>query len=166
MRRNPQTDEARPPLCHAPTRALDRVASAPTPARVQSTGDNFPRQRGSKLVGAAFEAHALVFLQHQRLRFVARNVVCRGGEIDLVMRDRDDTLVFVEVRARAQRRYGGAAASVGWHKRQRLLRAAQFFLATRLVHQNGEMPACRFDVVAFEAGRLIWLRDAFRADDR
>jgi putative endonuclease len=25
--------------------------------------------------------------------------------------------------------------------------------------------ACRFDVVAFEAGRLVWLRDAFRADE-
>ncbi|MDF0499727.1 YraN family protein, partial [Burkholderia cenocepacia] len=25
--------------------------------------------------------------------------------------------------------------------------------------------ACRFDVVAFEAGRLAWLRDAFRTDD-
>ncbi len=42
------------------------------------------------------------FLQRQRLRFVARNVLCRGGEIDLVMRDRDGALVFVEVRARAQ----------------------------------------------------------------
>jgi len=27
------------------------------------------------------------------------------------------------------------------------------------------MPACRFDVIAFERGRLVWLRDAFRADD-
>ena len=106
-----------------------------------------------------------MFLQHQRLRFVARNVVCRGGEIDLVMRDRDGTLVFVEVRARAQRRYGGAVASVGWHKRQRLLRAAQYFLAARVAHRNAPLPACRFDVVAFEAGRLVWLRDAFRADD-
>ena len=161
MRRNPQTDEARPLLCHAATRAPDRAASA----KDRSAGDNFPRQRGSKVVGAAFEAHALVFLQHQRLRFVARNVVCRGGEIDLVMRDRDGTLVFVEVRARAQRRYGGAVASVGWHKRQRLLRAAQYFLAARVVHRNAPLPACRFDVVAFEAGRLVWLRDAFRADD-
>jgi putative endonuclease len=77
------------------------------------------------------------------------------------MRDVDGTLVFVEVRARAQKRYGGASASVGRHKRERLVRAAQSWLAT---HPH-EAAACRFDVVAFEAGRLVWLRDAFRADD-
>jgi putative endonuclease len=122
---------------------------------------NFSGQGGSKDVGAAFETHALVFLQRQCLRLVARNVACRGGEIDLVMRERDGALVFVEVRARAQRSYGGAAASIGWQKRQRILRAARHYLATRV---DGT-PACRFDVVAFEAGRLVWLRDAFRADE-
>lgn len=150
MRQKTQTDRARPSLCHAATRA--------SAAR---SGDNFPGQAGSKDVGAAFEARALTFLQQQRLRFVARNVACRGGEIDLVMRERDGVLVFVEVRARAQRHYGGAAASIGWQKRQRLVRAAQHFLATRM----RVVPACRFDVIAFEAGRLVWLRDAFRADE-
>jgi putative endonuclease len=124
-------------------------------------GHNFSGRGGSKDVGAAFETHALVFLQRQRLRLVARNVACRGGEIDLVMRERDDSLVFVEVRARAQRHYGGAAASVDWQKRQRIVRAARHYLATRV----SETPACRFDVVAFESGRLVWLRDAFRADE-
>jgi putative endonuclease len=124
-------------------------------------GDNFSRQGRSNLVGAAFEAHALDFLRRQRLRFVARNVLCRGGEIDLVMRDRDDTLVFVEVRARSARKYGGAAESVGWQKRRRIILAAQHYLVTRTAGTS----AYRFDVVAFEAGRLVWLRDAFRADE-
>jgi putative endonuclease len=94
------------------------------------------------------------------LRFVARNVVCRGGEIDLVMREPDGALVFVEVRARTRSGYGGAAASVAWHKQQRIVRAAQYFLSAH----DGAMPVCRFDVIAFERGRLLWLRDAFRAD--
>lgn len=104
------------------------------------------------------------FLQRQRLRFVAHNVACRGGEIDLVMRDRDGALVFVEVRARAHGNYGGAAASIGWWKKQRIVRAAQHFLATRGGTQQ-EQPACRFDVVAIDGGRIVWLRDAFRADE-
>lgn len=136
--------------------------------------DNFSARHESnaesRAVGARFEAHALDFLRRQRLVLVARNVHCRGGELDLVMRERDGTLVFVEVRARARREYGGAAASVGWRKQQRLLRAARYFLA---VPARGEsphesvcgMPPCRFDVIAFERGRLVWLRDAFRADD-
>jgi putative endonuclease len=135
-----------------------RLRAAPSPP----PGGNVSAAAESKRsIGAKFEAHALGFLQRQRLRLVARNVVCRGGEIDLVMRDPDGALVFVEVRARARARYGGALASVGRQKRQRLVRAAQFYLAT---HTN-EAPRCRFDVVAFEAGRLVWLRDAFRADD-
>jgi putative endonuclease len=132
------------------------VRAAPWPG-----ADNFSGQGGSKDVGAAFEAQALVFLQRQRLRFVARNVTCRGGEIDLVMRDRDGALVFVEVRARACRQFGGAAASVGWQKQQRLVRAAKYYLMTRV----SSVPACRFDVIAFEGGRLVWIRDAFRVDE-
>jgi putative endonuclease len=151
MRQTTQTDKARPTLCHA-------AAERPAP---RSGAHNLLGRGGSKDVGAAFEAHALAFLQRQRLRFVARNVACRGGEIDLVMRERDGSLVFVEVRARAGWHYGGAAASVGWQKRQRLVRAARHYLATRV----SVVPACRFDVVAFEAGRLVWLRDAFRADE-
>jgi putative endonuclease len=141
-----------------------------TPARItRKTAHNFSASHQSKSVGAAFEARAQEFLQRQRqrLRFVARNVACRGGEIDLVMSDRDGALVFVEVRARAQRHYGGAAASVGWRKKQRIVRAARHYLATRAATNHGprDEPACRFDVIAFESGRLVWLRDAFRADE-
>ena len=127
------------------------------PRRARTT---FPMAHGPKTSGQRSK-HALTFLQRQRLRFVARNVVCRGGEIDLVMREPDGALVFVEVRARAHGGYGGAAASIVWQKQQRIVRAAQHFL---LAH-HGAMPACRFDVIAFERGRLVWLRDAFRADD-
>ena len=158
MRQKTQTDRTRPPLCHAAAREPGGGQ-----ASARAGGHNFSRPTGSKLVGAAFELRAREFLQRQRLHFVAHNVSCRGGEIDLVMRERDGALVFVEVRARAQRRYGGAAASIGWQKKQRIVRAARHYLATR----NGasrDQPACRFDVIAFDGGRLVWLRDAFRAD--
>jgi putative endonuclease len=41
------------------------------------------------------------------------------------------------------------------------VRAAKHYLLTRA---SGE-PACRFDVIAFEGGRLEWIRDAFRVDE-
>lgn len=111
-------------------------------------------------MGATFEQRARQFLERRGLAFVAANVTMRGGELDLVMRTPDGTLVFVEVRARRSTRHGGAAASVGWRKRRRLVAAALHFWV-----RHGAGAACRFDVVAFEAGRLEWLRDAFRADD-
>ena len=79
---------------------------------------------------------------------VARGPRARGGEIDLVMRDPDGTLVFVEVRVRRDARFGGAAASVGAAKRQRLVFAASHFL-----RRLASPPPCRFDVVAVDGER-------------
>nr|WP_103702643.1 YraN family protein [Paraburkholderia eburnea] len=174
MTRNARTQERRPSLCHvgeraaATARAGERGRGDNFSAYTRSNAERGPTERGSiqrREAGARFETHALTWLQRQRLVFVARNVHCRGGELDLVMRERDGTLVFVEVRARTRAAYGGAAASVGWHKRQRLLRAAREYLLTYAGEHGALPPACRFDVVTFEGGRLTWLRDAFREDE-
>lgn len=114
--------------------------------------------------GLAAEGQALDHLERQGLRLVQRNYRvargprARGGEIDLILRDRDGTLVFVEVRARAGPGFGGAAASVDRRKQQRLVHAARCYLATLAV-----VPPCRFDVVVIEGGRIEWLPAAFDA---
>ncbi len=114
--------------------------------------------------GDAAEARALAHLQQQGLVLVERNYRvargpnARGGEVDLILRDRDGTLVFVEVRARADGRHGGAAASVGPAKRARLVLAARHYL-----RRYAAPPPCRFDVVAIDGGELEWLMAAFDA---
>ncbi|MGE0313861.1 MAG: YraN family protein [Lautropia sp.] len=108
--------------------------------------------------GATAEARARAHLQAQGLCFVAANVRYRLGELDLVMRD-VDTLVFVEVRSRASMRFGGAAASVDHRKQAKLRRAATLYLQQH--YGARAWPACRFDVVAFEAGAPTWIRGAF-----
>jgi len=148
-------------LCHARREGTPGAGVRAVPQKPDDkTADNFSGRRESKRIGAVYEEQALTYLRRQRMRLVARNVTCRGGEIDLVMRDADGVLVFVEVRARAGSRYGGAAASIGQHKRQRLLFAARYFLSVR----GGAVGPCRFDAVVFEGRRLVWLRDAFRED--
>ena len=115
--------------------------------------------------GDAAEARALAHLQQHGLTLVERNYRvargphARGGEIDLILRDRDGTLVFVEVRVRADAAHGGAAASVGAGKRASLVLAARHYLL-----RFAAPPACRFDVVAIEGDALQWLRAAFDAD--
>lgn len=161
MKRGTGTSEGRPSLCHARRRKTARITAARQPrAHGVHAADNFSGPRESKCIGTAFETQALDFLRRQRMRLIARNLTCRRGEIDLVMRDRDGTFVFVEVRARAGNRYGGAAASIGANKQRRIVLAARYFLAA---WGGGEHP-CRFDAVVFEGKRLVWLRDAFRAD--
>ena len=120
-----------------------------------------PASRTTKQVGDAAEERASGFLQAKGLQFVARNYRTPGrggGEIDLIMRDRDGTLVFVEVRKRSRTDHGGAAASVGHVKQRRIIFAARHYLL-----QLRAVPPCRFDVVVMDGDAVEWLRAAFDA---
>lgn len=115
----------------------------------------------TKEQGDAAEDRALAHLRARGLALLARNYRTPGrggGEIDLVMRDRDGTLVFVEVRKRASRSFGGAAASIGWEKRRRIVFAARHYLM-----RLPAPPPCRFDVISMEGGSIQWMRAAFDA---
>lgn len=118
-------------------------------------------QPSSKSIGDAAEDEALAYLQARGLRLLARNYRTPGrggGEIDLVMRAPDGTLVFVEVCSRASGQFGGGAASVGRVKQQRIIRAAQHYLL-----RWRSLPPCRFDVIERSAQGLLWLPAAFDA---
>jgi putative endonuclease len=118
----------------------------------------------TKSVGDEAEQRALRHLQRHGLELVQRNYRVargprvRGGEVDLIMRERDGTLVFVEVRARRDASFGGSAASIGFAKQRHIIYAAQRFLAAL-----PSMPPCRFDVVALDGDKLQWMRGAFDA---
>ncbi len=106
--------------------------------------------------GKEAEDRAASLLLQRGLRLVQRNYRCRGGEIDLIMRD-GECLVFIEVRYRSRSDFGDALASVDQRKRQRITLAAQHYLATS--HWVGP---CRFDVIGFDRNaREQWIRDAF-----
>lgn len=114
----------------------------------------FKRRTARQLTGQSGEDDALKHLQQHGLTLQERNFLCKGGEIDLVMKDRD-TLVFVEVRKRAPSQYGGAAASVTASKQRRLIIAAQVYLKRYKMP-----PPCRFDVIAIDGAELTWLKNA------
>jgi len=113
----------------------------------------------TKSKGDAAEEAALAYLQDQGLRLLQRNYRTPGrggGEIDLIMQLPDSTVVFVEVRQRASRTFGGAGASVGAVKQRRIIFAARQYLM-RWRH----LPPARFDVVLVEGEGLQWLQAAF-----
>ena len=118
----------------------------------------------SKSAGDRAESLALEHLQRHGLALVCRNYRvargprARGGEIDLILRERDGTVVFVEVRSRADSTFGGALASVNARKQQRLVLAARHYLAGL-----ARLPPCRFDVVGFDGLAVQWVRGAFEA---
>jgi len=132
------------------------------------TGPVVTGQVTTKSRGDAAESAALAFLLRAGLQLVERNFRTPGrggGEIDLVMRAPDGTLVFVEVRQRSVASHGGAAASISAVKQRRIILAARHYL-TRF----GRPPPCRFDVVLVHGAlgqgmeaRIEWLPAAFDA---
>ena len=108
-----------------------------------------PRQR----IGDEGEEQALKYLIAAGLILVQRSFLCKGGEIDLIMRDQT-SLVFVEVRKRASKQFGGAVASVTPAKQKRMVHAAQVYLLTQKTN-----PACRFDLIAIDDGEITWLKN-------
>ena len=116
----------------------------------------------TKSVGDAGEALALALVLGAGLTLVQRKYRgaagphARGGEIDLILRERDGTLVFAEVRARRCTSFGGAAASISATKQRSLVLAAQHFL-----RRYPAPPPCRFDVVAIDGANIVWLKGAF-----
>ena len=107
--------------------------------------------------GAEAEGVAAAFLEARGLTVLARNYRCRLGEIDLIARE-GSTTVFVEVRRRASRAFGGAAASITAAKRLKLLKAARHYIS-----RLRTMPQCRFDALLIEGDppRIEWIRNAF-----
>jgi putative endonuclease len=96
-------------------------------------------------LGRKGEAAAERFLKKESFKILYRNFRARrGGEIDLVCRDRkEQVLVFVEVKTRRSERFGPPSDAVTWRKRSRIIRAAKEWL--RLLDLP-EIPF-RFDIV-------------------
>ena len=130
-------------------------------------------QRGAvqvttKRLGDVAEAIALGHLGKAGLKLVETNYRTPGrggGEIDLIMRAPDGTLVFVEVRQRSSQSHGGAGASISAVKQRRIIFAARYYLM-----RFASPPPCRFDVVLVQGAlevqdgvQIEWLQAAFDA---
>ena len=102
------------------------------------------------------------FLRRHGLTIVARNYRSRSGsgELDIVAWERD-TLVFVEVKARASADYGSPDRAVGWQKEKDLRRAAGDYLR----RSGTAWGHARFDllnIILTEPPEIEWVKDAFR----
>lgn len=112
--------------------------------------------------GFAAEEQARIFLKAQGLQWIESNYHSRWGEIDLIMRDKN-CLVFVEVRVRSSKSFGGAAASVTYTKQQKLIKTAMIYLLSKKLDESQPI---RFDVLGFEGENreIDWIKHAFGLD--
>ncbi len=111
--------------------------------------------------GRRGEEEAVAYLAKKGYSILERNYRYGHGEIDIIARA-GDVLVFIEVKRRATRRFGGPEDAVTPWKRAQIRRIAAGYLAERGI----EDCECRCDVIAIDAlpGRPPVLRhitDAF-----
>jgi putative endonuclease len=99
--------------------------------------------KSKELLGRWGEKRCEKFLKRKGLKTLTRNFSCRSGEIDLVMVDRDGTLVFVEVKTRANEDFSPSESAVTSAKKTRMLRTVRYFLAANDIEDR----PFRFDVV-------------------
>ena len=116
-----------------------------------------------ELLGRWGEKRCQRFLKRKGLKTLTRNFSCKTGEIDLIMVAPDRTIVFVEVRTRADETFGSAESSITFAKKNRLIRTARYFLATNDIDDR----PFRFDVVAIVLGpkgtpQIRYYKNAFR----
>ena len=128
---------------------------------------HFGRFSNSQAFGKEQESKAERYLQAQGLKLLCRNYRSRNGEIDLIMSD-SNTLVFIEVRYRRSKQFGGAIDSVTAAKQKRIrLTAAQYLQS----HPRLQSCACRFDVIGLTHTQAVtahaaelrfdWIKNAF-----
>ncbi len=99
----------------------------------------------SQVFGKEAEVAAENSLRRQGYRILGRNVRFSNGELDIVAK-KDDTIVFVEVKARRTDQFGGASYAVTPQKQQRLIHLAAQYLAQ---HQLSQCTS-RFDVIWYQ----------------
>ncbi|MCK4362184.1 MAG: YraN family protein [Dehalococcoidia bacterium] len=101
----------------------------------------------SREIGALGEKIAAEYLTGLGYVIWERNFRSREGEIDIIA-EKDDFLVFIEVRTRTSSSYGTPEESVTAQKKERLLALAEAYMEG----SDDLPPSWRVDVVALELG--------------
>ena len=98
----------------------------------------------NQAVGALGEQTAAEYLVKQGYRILERNFRSRGGEVDIVAKDRQGCIAFVEVKTRRSLAYGLPQLAVTGRKQHQISKGALSWLSKNRLHGC----SARFDVIA------------------
>ena len=111
----------------------------------------------TRIVGRQGENVASEYLSKHNYKIVDRNFTCRYGEIDVVAWD-GESVIFVEVKARKDDKFGMPREAVTWRKQQTIVQCATYWLYK---NKRTGVPV-RFDVVEILGDKVHHIKDAFR----
>lgn len=98
----------------------------------------------NQAVGASGEQIAADYLISQGYRILERNFRSRGGEVDIVAKDRQGCIAFIEVKTRRSLTYGLPQLAVTGRKQHQISKGALAWLSKNRLHDC----SARFDVIA------------------
>ena len=110
-------------------------------------------------IGTEQETEVQEYLQTQGYEIVARNFYTKHGEIDLIAK-KDGYLVFIEVKYRADGRFGAPEEAVDFRKQKKIIAAAQYYLYKNRIPFD---TPCRFDVAGVQGNEIRITENAFWA---
>ena len=96
----------------------------------------------TKNLGNTGENLAATFLENHGYKILEKNFRIRSAEIDIIA-EKDNVIIFVEVKTRSNIRKGTPAEAVNIRKQKKIIEAASVFLQD----ENFCECACRFDVI-------------------
>lgn len=117
------------------------------------------RNWNRRSIGAEQETKVQEHLQTLGYEIVARNFYTKHGEIDLIAK-KDGYLVFIEVKYRADGRFGAPEEAVDFRKQKKIIAAAQYYLYKNRI--SFDTP-CRFDVAGVQGNEIRITENAFWA---
>lgn len=113
----------------------------------------------NKKFGDEGENLAEKFIVNNNFSIVEKNYrFGRYGEIDIIA-EKDNCLVFFEVKNRSEYSFGGPLYSLNKNKINHLIRTASSFLQKNQKYYNYDQ---RFDLIAISCGEVEWIKDICR----
>ena len=106
-------------------------------------------------IGAEAENQAAEYLVSKGFEIKARNYRHKKSEIDLIIQ-KDDWLIFVEVRKRTNLAFGYPEESISANKRNKIMEGANHYLEETQWQGN-----VRYDIIAIDGKEIVHFEDAF-----
>ena len=109
-------------------------------------------------IGQLYERKAVDYLKSLDYVILDTNYRCRYGEIDIIAKTSDQTIVFVEVKARTNTRFGTSYEALNRSKCQKIRKTSHYYIFDKKFDWN---QSYRYDVIAFQSGQLEHIINAF-----
>ncbi len=111
----------------------------------------------NKIEGNKGEIRAVQFLKKEKYKILQTNYKNRIGEIDIIA-EKDNVIVFVEVKNRSTFAFGRPIEAVTLHKQNQIKRVAKIYLMMKNMYEHD----VRFDVIEVYDDFINHVKNAFQ----